>query len=88
MVGEIVAGEGAHLNKFKFNYPVLFDFLYSVIGTMLSNSLLCEKIHGMMWYGLQYQIGMEQADHQQIYNSGENYEMNEERRNMPQVASI
>ena len=31
---------------------------------------------------------MEQADHQQIYNSVENYEMNEERRNMPHVASV
>ena len=31
---------------------------------------------------------MEQADHQQIYNSGENYKMNDERRNMPQVESV
>ena len=31
---------------------------------------------------------MEQADHQRIHNSGENYEMNEERRNMPQVESV
>ena len=66
MIGEIVAGEGAHLNKFKFNYPVLFDFLYSVLGGMLSNSCLCEKIHGMMRQGLRSQIGMKQANHQQI----------------------
>ena len=88
MVGEIVAGEGAHLKKFKSNYPVLFDCLYSIFGTMLSKSHLCDQIHGMMRHRLRSQIGMEQADHQRIYNSGENYEMNEEKRNMPLVASV
>ena len=70
--------------------PIIQSFycLYSVFGTTLSNSRLCEQIHGMMWHGLRSQIGMEQADHQKIYNSGENYEMNEERRNIPQVESV
>ena len=52
MVGYIVVGEGAHLNKLKSNYPVLFDCLYYVFGTMLSNRHLCEKIHSMMRHGL------------------------------------
>ena len=75
------------LIEFKIDYPVLFDCLYSVFGTMLSNSRLCEQIHGMMRHGLRYQVGMEQADSQRIYNSGIDHEMKEERRNTNQVAS-
>ena len=77
----------AQLNKFKTYYPVLFDCLYSVFGTMLSNSRLCEQIHGMMRHGLRIQVGMEQSDHQRIYNSGIDHEMKEERRNMAEEAS-
>jgi hypothetical protein len=86
-VDELQSREGAHLNEFKINYPVLFDCLYSVFGTMLSNSRLCEQIHGMMRHGLRTQVGMEQADAQRIYNSGTDHEMKEERRNMSQLAS-
>ena len=82
IVDEIDAGEGAPLNKFKTNYPVLFDCLYSVFGTMLSNSRLCEQIHGMMRHGLRKEVGMDQADQHRIYNSGIDHEMKEERRNM------
>jgi len=38
---DINAGEGAPLVMFKTNFPVLFDCLYSVFGTMLSNSPGC-----------------------------------------------
>jgi len=38
IVEETNAGDGAPLNRFKSSFPVLFDCLYSVFGTMLSNS--------------------------------------------------
>ncbi len=74
------AGEGAPLIEFKTNYPVLYYCLYSVFGTMLSNSRLCEQVHGMMRHGLRKEIGMDQADHQRVYNSGIDHEMKEARR--------
>ena len=80
----INAGEGAPLNLFKSKYPVLFDCLYSVFGTMLSNSRLCEQTHGMMRHAMRSQLGVEQADEQTIYNAGIRHEMNEERRSMGQ----
>ena len=49
---------------------------------MMSNSCLCEQIHGMMRFGLRSAIGMDQADHHRMYNTGTNYGMNEERRRM------
>ena len=48
----------------------------------MSNSRLCEQIHGMMRFGLRSAIGMDQADHHRMYNTGTNYGMNEERRRM------
>ncbi len=66
---ETDGGDCAPLNKFKTNYPVLFDCLYFVSGTMLSNS------YGMMCHDLQMQVGMEQADHQSIYSTKVDYEM-------------
>ena len=50
-VDELKTGDGA-LIEFKIDYPVLFDCLYSVFKTMLTNSCLCEQIHGMMRHGL------------------------------------
>ena len=86
-VDTIEAGEGVSLNKFKSEYPVLFDCLYFVFGAMLSNSRLCEQIHRMIYHALWSQIEMDQSDDQRIYNSGISHEMKEERRNMGQVAS-
>ncbi len=82
------AGEGAPLIEFKTNYPVLYDCLYSVFGTMLSNSRLCEQVHGMMRHSLRKEIGMTQADHQRIYNSGIDHEMKEARRMLATNANI
>ena len=80
--GDMAGGEGAPLNEFKTEYPVLFECLEAVFGTMMSNSRLCEQIHGMMRHGLRSSIGMDQADHQRMYDTGTNYLMKEERRNM------
>ena len=48
---------------FQANYPILFECLYAVFGDMMSNSRLCEQIHGMMRHSLNPGIGMDQADH-------------------------
>ncbi len=37
-VEETGVGEGTYLIRFKTEFPILFDCLYSVFGTMLSNS--------------------------------------------------
>ena len=42
------SGGKAPLLKFKHEYPILFDCLQAVFGLMMSNSRLCEQIHGMM----------------------------------------
>ncbi|EJK52059.1 hypothetical protein THAOC_28715 [Thalassiosira oceanica] len=79
--------EGAPLLKFKTEYPVLFDCMYSVFGTMLSNSRLCEQIHGMNRHALRSQLGEEQTDQQRIYSSGIDHQLKEERRNMNESSS-
>ncbi|EJK53676.1 hypothetical protein THAOC_26834, partial [Thalassiosira oceanica] len=79
--------EGAPLLKFKTDYPVLFDCMYSVFGTMLSNSRLCEQIHGMNRHALRSQLGEEQTDQQRIYSSGIDHQLKEERRNMNESSS-
>ena len=53
------------LLTFKELYPVLFEGLQAVFGLMMSNSRLCEQIHGMLRFGLSSSIGMDQADAQQ-----------------------
>ena len=80
--GNVNAGEGAPLIKFKTDYPALFDCLYSTFGTFLSNSRLCEQVHGMSRHNLRTQVGMEQGDHQRIYCTTIDHEMKEERRNI------
>ena len=81
-VSDMAGGEGAPLNAFQTEYPILFECLDAVFGTMMSNSRLCEQIHGMMRFGLRSAIGMDQADHQRMYNTSTDYEMKEERRKM------
>ena len=51
-----------------------------MFGMMMSNSRLCEQIHGMMRFGLSSAIGIDQADAQQTYATGPDYEMKQERR--------
>ena len=47
-VEELEGGEGVSLVNFKTDFPVLFDCLYSIFGTMLSTSCLYEQVHVMM----------------------------------------
>jgi len=56
------------LTQFKQKYPILFECLEAVFGAMMSNSRLCEQVHGMMRHGLRALVGMEQSDHQRAYN--------------------
>ncbi len=70
------------LSQFAGEYPMLFECLYAVFGPMMSNSRLCEQIHGMMRHGLNPSIGMAQADHHRQYTAGIDYRMREERRLM------
>ena len=51
-VEELEGGEGVSLVNFKTDFPVLFDCLCSVFGTILSNSRLCKQVHGMMYHAL------------------------------------
>ena len=76
------------LVEFEQNYPVLFESLYSVFGAMMSNSRLCEQIHGMMRHGLNPNIGMDEADHHRQYSSSTNFEMNEARRALGDASGI
>ena len=68
------------LVQFENKHPVLFECLYAVFGAMMSNSRLCEQIHGMMRHGLNPNIGMDEADHHRQYSSSTNFDMNEARR--------
>ena len=70
------------LVEFGKKYPVLFESSYAVFGATMSNSRLCELIHGMMRHGLNPNpnIGMDEADHHRQYSSSTNLEMNEARR--------
>ena len=61
---------------------MLFECLYAVFGLMMSNSRLCEQIHGMMRHGLRSGIGMDQADAQQTYATATDFEFKNERRQM------
>ena len=49
---------------------------------MMSNSRLCEQVHGMMRHGLRASIGMEQADAQRSYATSIDHEMKQQRRAM------
>ena len=76
----VVEDEEPVLAIFSNQYKVLFECLYAVFGAMMSNSRLCEQIHGMMRHGLRAQTGMAQADHQRQYSVTTMYDMREERR--------
>ncbi len=51
-----------------------------IFGMMMSNSRLCEQIHGMMWACLRKDIGMDQSDPMLSHLMGLSYELREERR--------
>ncbi|KAL7526339.1 hypothetical protein ACHAWF_002898 [Thalassiosira exigua] len=70
------------LAVFAEEYPVLFECLYAVFGCMMSNSRLCEQVHGMMRHGLSAGIGLDQADHHRQFSTNHDYIMREERRTM------
>lgn len=69
----------SYLAAFKSDFPILFECLEAVFGLMMSNSRLCEQVHGMC-HGLRSSVGMDQADHQRMYMMSTGYSMNEERR--------
>ena len=60
---------------FKGKYTVFIECLNAVFGLMMSNSRLCEQIHGMMRHGLCSGLGMDQVDAQQSYSTSTDYEM-------------
>ena len=77
---DTVTDEGVSpLTVFEGEYPLLFECLYAVFGVMMSNSRLCEQIHGMMRHSLKSEIGMDQADHQRQYASQTDHGMREAR---------
>ena len=71
---------GSVFTFFIRTYPVLCEGLESVFGMMMSNSRLCEQIHGMMCFGLSSTIGMDQSDAIQTYATGTDFDMKRERR--------
>lgn len=70
------------LVSFKAACPVLYECLESVFGLMMSNSRLCEQIHGMLRHALRDGTGMDEVDDRQSYSVGPNYNMRQERREM------
>ena len=63
-------------------YLILFECLEAVFGSMMSNSWLCEQIHGMMRHGLRSAIGIMQANHQRMYATRIDYGLKEEQRRL------
>ena len=61
---------------------ILFDCLQAVYGLMMSNSRLCEQIHGMMRASLQSGTGMDEADACRSFASGLGYHLKQERRDL------
>ena len=70
------------LLAFKCEYEVLCKYLYAVFGLMISNSHLCEQIHGMLRHGMCSTTGMDQLDVQQSFATSTNYETREEHRDL------
>ena len=77
----------APLLLFLKSYPTLFECLHAVFGLMMSNSRLCEQVHGMMRQRLRKDIGMDQADAQMGYLTRDSYELREKRRNQSSTES-
>jgi hypothetical protein len=73
------SAEYSPLVNFKESHPKLYEFLNTAFGMIMSNSHLCEQIHGMIRARLRKDIGMEQADHMLSHLTGLSYELREER---------
>ena len=71
-----------YLVTFRKEFPILFECIEAVFGLMMSNSRLCEQIHGMMRKVLRLGTGQEEADKHRAYSTGTDFEMKEERRAM------
>ena len=68
----------APLLAFKEEYAVPFECLHATFGLMMSNSRLCEQIHGMMRHGLRSGQGMDHVDAQNTYTVRHAYCMRRE----------
>lgn len=60
-------GDTAPLLTFKEEYPILFESLEAVFGMMMSNSRLCEQMHGALRHGLRDEQGMDEVDARRDY---------------------
>mmetsp|Transcript_5656 Transcript_5656/g.15886 ORF Transcript_5656/g.15886 Transcript_5656/m.15886 type:complete len:972 (+) Transcript_5656:584-3499(+) len=77
---------GPPLVAFRNTYPILYDCMHATFGLMMSNSRLCEQVHGMMRHGLRAGTGMDEADNHRSYAVGTDHDMKEERRKMVEPA--
>jgi len=68
------------LTTFKESYPVLFDALNAVFGTMMSNSRFMEQIHGFLRNDLPLQEAYSITDAKRRYISNVEYLYRRERR--------
>ena len=75
-------GEGLGLAQFRKSYPILWECIDAVFGLMMSNSRLCEQIHGMMRKVLRIGTGQDESDKHRAYSTGTDFELKEERRAM------
>ena len=75
-------GDIIPLLYFRDTYPNLFECFDAVFHLMMSNSRLCEQIHGMMRKLLRLGTGQREADSQRSYSTGTDYEMKAERKAM------
>ncbi|KAL7498156.1 hypothetical protein ACHAWT_009680, partial [Skeletonema menzelii] len=75
-----VNGDTAPILTFKEEYPTLFECLEAVFGMMMSNSRLCEQMHGALRYGLRIEQGMDEVDARRDYEVVFGYLFKQERR--------
>jgi len=79
-----VDGETAPILTFKAEYPILFEKIEAVFGMMMSNSRLCEQLHGSHRHGLRVGTGMDAVDAQKDYEVIYGYMFKQERRKASQ----
>ena len=81
-LGPLEDASKSPLASFKTTYPILYECLEAVFGLMMSNSRLCEQIHGMLRHALRDGTGMAEVDSRQGYAVRTDYEMKAERKNL------
>ena len=72
-----------HLHFCTSVIPILtfkYECMDAVFELMMSNSRLCEQVHGMMRKNLRIGTGQHEADNQRPYTTGIDCEMKDERR--------